>query len=59
MTPDRFISQKEKGERTESEQEKVTVPIENIANHRPRYTSEKLSQFGPSMNSYLKAEGNL
>ena len=38
----RSTSPKGKGERTESEQEKVTVAIVNVANHRPMYTSEKL-----------------
>ena len=43
----------------ESEQEKVTVAIVNIAYHRPRITSEKLLHFQNSMNSHLKAEGNI
>ena len=43
---------------TESEQEKVTVAIVNIANHRPRYISEKLLHFQNSMNSHLTAERN-
>ena len=34
--------QRKSAKRTESEQEKVTVAIENVANHRPRYISEKL-----------------
>ena len=52
-------SPKGKGERTESEQEKVTVAIVNVANHRPMYTSEKLLHFETSMNSHLKAERNI
>ena len=43
----------------ESEQEKVTVAIVNVANHRPRTTPEKLLQLETSKNSHLKAEGRL
>ena len=43
----------------ESEKEKVTVAIVNIANHWPRTSSGKLLQFETSMNTHLKAEGNL
>ena len=66
MTPNRFISRQEsicspkgKGEGIESKQEKETVAIVNIANHRPRYISEKLFHFQNSMTCHLKAEGNL
>ena len=66
VTPDRFISQEEsiyqskgKGKRTESEQEKVTVAIVNVGNHRPRITTEKLLHFQNSMNSHLTAERNI
>ena len=50
---------KGKGKRTESNQEKVTVAIVNNANNFASDISEQFLQFGPSMNSYLKAEGNL
>ena len=49
----------QKGKRTESEQEKVKVAIVNNANNIPIYISEQFLQFGPSMSSYLKANGNL
>ena len=51
-------AQKVKGKGKVSEQEKVTVAIVNIADHRPRTTSEMLLQFGTCMNSHLKAHGN-
>ena len=38
---------------------KATVAVVNVANHPPRYTSEKLLQFETTMNRHLKAEGNL
>ena len=53
---DRSTSPKGKGERTESEQEKVTVAVVNIANHCLMY---KLLHFETSMNSHLKAERNI
>ena len=56
---DRSTSPKGKGQGKKSEQEKVTLASVNIANHRPRTTSEKLLQFETSMNSHLKAERNL
>ena len=56
---DRSTSPTGKGQGKESEQEKVTVAVVNIANHRPRTTSEKLLQFETSMTSHLKAERNL
>ena len=55
----RSTSPKGKGKRTESEQEKMTVAVVNVANHRPMYTSEKLLHFETSMNSHLKAERNI
>ena len=55
----RFTSPTGKGKGKQSEQEKVTVAIVNVANPCPRTTSEKLLQFETSMNSRLKAEGNL
>ena len=36
-----------------------TVAMVNIANHRPRYISEKLLHFQNSMNSHLTVERNL
>ena len=56
---DRSTSPTGKGQGKESEQETVTVAVVNIANHRPRTTSEKLLQFETSMTSHLKAERNL
>ena len=48
-----------KHEGNESKKEKVRVAIVNIANHWPRISSGKLLQFETSMNTHLKAEGNL
>ena len=48
-----------KHEGNEAEKEKVTVAIVNIANHWPRTSSGKLLQSEASMNTHLKAEGNL
>ena len=54
----RSTSPKGKGKGKESEQEKVTVAFENVANHRPRSTSDKLLQFDTSMNCPSKAKWN-
>ena len=43
----------------ESEKEKVTFAIVNIAIYSPSTISDKLLQFKTSMKSLLKAEGNL
>ena len=69
MTPDRLHQprridlpvQKAKVMERSPKKRRVTVAIENIANHRPRsyILQRQFLQFLPSMNSYLKAEGNL
>ena len=43
---------KERGKAKESDKEKVTVAIVNIANHRPRNTSGKLLHFETSRNCH-------
>ena len=52
-------SPKGKGKGKKSEKEQVTGAIVDIANHRRRNTSGKLLQFETSMNTHLRAEGNL
>ena len=51
-----YLFRREKGKECEPQEE--TVAIVNIANHRPRDTSEKLLQSETSMTTHLEAEGN-
>ena len=47
-----------KGKGNESEKEKLTVAIVNIANHRVTEMSRKLLQYKASMGTHWRAEGN-